>query len=210
MKQGKFITFEGGEGAGKTTQIKHLRDYLQAQGLRVLITREPGGSLGAEKIRDLIVRGDVNQWDGLTEALLFQAARRDHLVRVIWPTLQKGEWVLCDRFQDSTLAYQGYGHALDLTILKKLYTIIAGDFKPDLILFLDLPAEVGLTRARARHMGEDRFEHFELDFHTKVRTGFHELASQDLERYKLIQANHPVDTVAEEIKTVVAKKFNLK
>ena len=156
MVRGRFITFEGGEGAGKSTQVRLLAESLKARDGEVVVTREPGGSDGAEAIRALLVSGAVNRWDGCTEALLHSAARRDHLVKTVWPALARGAWVICDRFADSTLAYQGYGHGLDHGLIRQLASVTMGVFRPDLTLILDLPVAEGLMRAGGRGGAEDR------------------------------------------------------
>ena len=143
---GRFITLEGGEGAGKSTQIARLKAWLEGRGKTVVATREPGGSAGAEMIRKLLVEGPAERWDGQTEALLHFAARREHLRTTVWPALASGAWVVSDRFADSTRAYQGYGHGLDLATIERLYEVAVGDFRPDLTLILDLPIETGLPR----------------------------------------------------------------
>jgi len=146
----KFITMEGGEGAGKSTHVKRLAVALQQSGIEALTTREPGGAPGAEQIRALLVDGDTKRWDGLTEALLHFAARREHLVKTIFPAIERGEWVISDRFADSTMAYQGYGFGLGREPIEALYRDVVGDFRPDLTIILDLSAEAGLARAQAR------------------------------------------------------------
>ena len=146
----KFITFEGGEGAGKTTQIRRLSAHLGTLGQAVLQTREPGGSPGAECIRALLVEGEPDRWDSETEALLHFAARRDHLVKTIAPALKAGTWVLCDRFADSTTAYQGYGHGVSREGLEQLYALVSEGRRPDLTFMLDLAVELGLARAGTR------------------------------------------------------------
>lgn len=190
MGGGRFITFEGGEGAGKSTQLRLLALALEARGLPVLTTREPGGSAGAEAIRGLLVTGETGRWDGLTEALLHYAARRDHLRRTILPALADGTWVLCDRFNDSTLAYQGFGHGADRRELDALYRMVAGDLRPDLTLILDLPVEQGLTRAGLRNGagGEDRYERMDRTFHERLRQGFLAIAGAEPERCAVIDA----------------------
>lgn len=188
MEKGKFIVLEGGEGTGKSTQITLLADALKAQGVPVLKTREPGGTPGAEIIRNLLVTGAPQQWDPITEVLLFLAARRDHVERVIRPALQKGVWVLCDRFQDSTLAYSGFGHGLSKTLLDQLYTLVIGDFHPDLVMILSLPPEEGLKRAFMRSHHDNRIEKKGLDFHHRVHEGYRTLARCDPKRYRILDA----------------------
>jgi dTMP kinase len=150
---GRFITFEGGEGAGKSTHVRLLAEALRAAGLSVVETREPGGSPGAEEIRELLVHGAVARWDPMSEALLHFAARRDHVTRVIAPALAAGDWVLSDRFADSTMAYQGYGHRLGREVIEQLYALAVGDLAPELTVILDLPVEDGLARAGSRNSG---------------------------------------------------------
>lgn len=186
--RGRFITLEGGEGAGKTTQIRLLADALTAMGKAVTITREPGGSAGAEAIRALLVTGDTDRWDARTEALLHSAARRDHLVKTVWPALDRGDWVVCDRFADSTIAYQGYGHGLPVEELERLTDLTVGDFAPDLTLILDLPVEAGLARAGGRGGAEDRYERMGLEFHRRLRQGFLDIAARHGDRCAIIDA----------------------
>jgi dTMP kinase len=193
---GRFITLEGGEGAGKSTQIARLKSWLEGRGRGVVATREPGGSPGAETIRKLLVEGPVERWDGTTEALLHFAARREHLRSTVWPALRRGDWVLSDRFADSTLAYQGYGHGVDRAIFDQLYKLAVGDFRPDLTLILDLPVETGLLRAAARRDSETRYESLPRDFHARVRSGFLEIASQDPKRCVVIDATGSIDSIA--------------
>ena len=147
---GRFITLEGGEGAGKSTQIARLADWLRKRGHDVVTTREPGGAPGAEMIRKLLVEGPAERWDGPTEALLHFAARRDHLRQTVWPALARAAWVISDRFADSTLAYQGYGRGIPLDFIWKLTDLVCKPYRPDLTLLLDIEPEVGLTRARRK------------------------------------------------------------
>lgn len=199
MSDGRFITFEGGEGAGKSTQLKKLAEALGAAGMEVVTTREPGGSKGAEAIRALLVTGEVDRWDAQTEALLHTAARRDHLARTVWPALERGAWVLCDRFVDSTLAYQGYGHGLKLDFIQGLTRLAIGDFKPDLTLILDLPVEVGLERAGGRGGAEDRYERMGTEFHQRLRQGFLDIAAKDPDRCAIIDATLDLEGVHQSI-----------
>jgi dTMP kinase len=204
---GRFITLEGGEGAGKSTQIARLADWLKARGREVVTTREPGGSPGAEMIRKLLVEGPAERWDGTTEALLHFAARRDHLRLTVWPALKRGAWVISDRFADSTRAYQGYGHGLDLAMLARLHEIAIDGFRPDLTLILDLPIETGLARAAARRSAETRYESLPRDFHERVHDGFAEIAKSEPERCAVIDASRDIEAVAAAIARVVAERL---
>jgi len=194
-ERGRFLTFEGGEGAGKSTQIARLAASLRQKGLSILTTREPGGSPGAESIRTLLVTGTTGRWDAISEALLNFAARRDHLVTTIWPALQRGEWVLCDRFADSTVAYQGYGGKMSISAIRRLYTVAVGDFAPDITLVLDVPVLVGLGRAIERGGGEDRYEQMDRDFHERLRMGFLAIARREPKRCVVIDGTASADDV---------------
>ena len=204
---GRFITLEGGEGAGKSTQIARLKGWLEGRGHRVTATREPGGSAGAEMIRKLLVEGPVERWDGTTEALLHFAARREHLRSTVWPALKRGEWVVSDRFADSTLAYQGYGHGVDAKIFEQLYQVAAGSFRPDLTIILDLPIEVGLKRAAERRGSETRYESLPREFHARVRAGFLEIAAREPKRCVVIDATGTVDAIAGSIADAVRDRL---
>ncbi len=204
---GRFITLEGGEGAGKSTQISRLKAWLEARATKVIATREPGGSPGAEMVRKLLVEGPAERWDGVTEALLHFAARRDHLRVTVWPALAAGTWVVCDRFADSTRAYQGYGHGVDLETLTKLHDVAVGDFRPDLTLILDLPIDMGLARAAARRGAETRYESLPRSFHERVHAGFREIAAQEPGRCVLIDARQDVDAVAAAIARAVGERL---
>jgi dTMP kinase len=209
MAGAKFITFEGGEGAGKSTQIELLAAALTQAGISVRITREPGGSPGAEEIRRLLVTGPPERWDAMTEALLHFAARRDHLRGVVLPDLEAGHWVLSDRFADSTMAYQGYGHGLGREAIEALYALVLGDFAPDLTLILDLPAELGLERALARSDGEDRYEGFGQAFHERLRAAFHGIAEREPERCALIDASGDVARVHAAVRACVSERLGV-
>jgi dTMP kinase len=204
---GRFITLEGGEGAGKSTQIARLKAWLEDRNHRVTATREPGGSPGAEMIRKLLVEGPVERWDGTTEALLHFAARREHLRSTVWPALKRGDWVVSDRFADSTLAYQGYGHGIERRIFEQLYDVAVGDFRPDLTVILDLPVETGLKRAAARRGSETRYESLPMDFHRRVRAGFLEIAKREPKRCLVIDATGEVDAIAEAIADAVKERL---
>jgi dTMP kinase len=195
MTKGKFITFEGGEGTGKSTQCQLLAEYLRLKGHSVIITREPGGTDGAELIRALLVSGDVNRWSGITEALLLNAARVDHWEKVIKPALDSGTWVICDRFADSTIAYQGYGRGLDIDFLRNLHESVLPGVWPDLTFIFDLDPEIGISRALSRHTSEIRFEKLDISFHKNMRSGYLEIARSFPERCRIIDASQDIQTV---------------
>jgi dTMP kinase len=207
--RGRFITLEGGEGAGKSTQLSRLASRLQERGRKVITTREPGGSPGAETVRKLLVEGPAERWDGTTEALLHFAARRDHLRATVWPALARGDWVVSDRFADSTCAYQGYGHGIDLGMLERLYAAAVGDFRPDLTLVFDLPVDLGLARAAGRRGGETRYESLPRDYHERVRQGFLAIAAREPKRCVVIDATRDADTVAAEVARIVAERLGV-
>lgn len=212
-KASRFITFEGGEGGGKSTQIRLLADALRQAGQEVRLTREPGGAPGAEDIRRLLVEGEPGHWTPETEVLLHFAARADHLDRVIRPALAAGQWLLCDRFADSTIAYQGYGHGLDLGWLQTLRQRVVGTTEPNLTIILDLPLEIGLSRAASRHQNaasqaaEDRYERMDRGFHQRLRDGFLAIARAEPKRCKVIDANRPIETIAADLRSIVARQF---
>ena len=195
MSRGIFITLEGGEGTGKSTQTRRLVERLRALGYGVVQTREPGGSTGAEAIRNLVVAGDAERWSARTESLLMYAARSDHLERTIRPALEAGDWVVCDRFADSSRAYQGAGGGVPPAFIETLDAGIVGDDQPDLTLVFDLPVEVGLERAFGRGLFETRFESKGLGFHSRLREGFLAIARDHPERCVLIDADGDEDTV---------------
>jgi dTMP kinase len=205
----RFITLEGGEGAGKSTQTNKLSAALKKRGISSITTREPGGSPGAEEIRDLIVHGQPGRWDTLTETLLIFAARADHVAKTIKPALADKKWVISDRFTDSTFAYQGAGRSLARETIRRLETIVLDDFRPDLTLILDLPVEAGLARAAARGQGANRFENFDVEFHERLRQAFLTIAKRSRDRCTVIDASADVDTVADAIWNTVAKRFKL-
>lgn len=206
---GRFITLEGGEGTGKSTQAKRLAQTLESLGKPVLVTREPGGSPGAEEIRKLIVQGEPGRWDALTEMLLLFAARADHVARTIRPALRSGKFVICDRFTDSTYAYQGVGRDTPRETIRRIESVVLEDFKPDLTLVLDLPVEIGLKRAEARGAAETRFEKFAPDFHERLRQAFLDIARRAPDRCVVIDASGNEDEVAEAIWQAVARRFGL-
>ena len=195
MSRGIFITLEGGEGTGKSTQTRRLVERLRAEGRGVVQTREPGGSAGAEAIRNLVVAGDAERWSARTETLLMYAARSDHLERTIRPALEAGDWVVCDRFADSSRAYQGAGGGVAPTFIELLDAGIVADDQPDLTLVFDLPVEVGLERAFGRGLFETRFESKGLAFHSRLREGFLKIARDHPERCVLIDADGTEDEI---------------
>ena len=199
--RGKFISFEGGEGSGKSTQIKMLAERLEATKLRAIVTREPGGSPGAEIIRHVVLSGMGKLLGPEAETLLFAAARDDHVHTVIEPALTQGTWVLCDRFSDSTRAYQGRLGNVPSGILNAMQRVTIGDLKPDLTIILDVPVEVGLKRAAARrgNGAPDRFESEDIQFHQDLRDAFRQIAAEDPDRCVLIDATASPDTVAAQV-----------
>jgi dTMP kinase len=194
--RGRFVTLEGGEGVGKSTQLRRLATALRGWGLEVVETREPGGSPGAEAIRRLLLEGDVERWTAQTEALLFAAARSDHVARVIRPALERGAWVLCDRFLDSSLAYQGGAGGIGMAAVRQLHDIGSHAFLPDRTLLLELPAGDASSREAARDLGNsDRFGRKSSAYHTDVAAAFRSLAEQEPSRYRIVDATGGVEEV---------------
>jgi len=207
VTQGRFITFEGGEGAGKSTQLRRLAARL-APGREVVATREPGGSPGAESIRDLLVNGAADRWSPVTETLLMYAARRDHVERVITPALARGAWVVCDRFADSTRAYQGAAGGTDPLLISSLETYVLAGVRPDLTLILDLPTEAGLARAGGRGDAESRFQSKGVAFHERLRAAFLDIARAEPDRCAVIDAAQDEDTVAAAVWEAVGARLH--
>jgi dTMP kinase len=207
--RGRFITFEGGEGSGKSTQIRILADRLAAAKLRAIVTREPGGSPGAEIIRHLVLSGMGKLLGPEAETLLFVAARDDHAHAVIKPALEQGIWVLCDRFSDSTRAYQGTLGHVDPRVLNAMERVTIGDLKPDLTVILDVPVEIGMQRAAARRgaAAPDRFEAEDIDFHQKLRDAYRRIAETEPQRCALIDANADANTVAAKVWTALRERL---
>jgi dTMP kinase len=209
VTQGRFITVEGGEGVGKTTQCTYLLEILREYQVEAILTREPGGSEGADQIRQLLVTGPEDRWDALAETLLLFAARRDHLVRTIMPALEGGIWVICDRFGDSTLAYQGFGHGIDLKFLKDMSRKVTGDLNPDITFILDAPTKIGIARALKRGGMENRFESLLTEFHEKARLGFKQIAVDEPHRCHVVNATKSINSVKAEIATILIRQFEL-
>ena len=208
MARGYFITLEGGEGAGKSTQAARLAARIAETGRDVIRTREPGGTAGAEAIRALMVIGEVGRWSATTETLLMYAARRDHIERVIEPRLEGGAVVICDRYVDSTRAYQGAAGGANLELIDSLETqVVLQSAWPDLTLVLDLTPEIGLERADARAEAKSRFEARNVSFHHELREAFLEIARNEPSRCVLIDAAQPTDAVAEAIWRAVAPRL---
>ena len=206
---GRFITLEGGEGTGKSTQSRRLVKALETRGVACIATREPGGSPGAEDIRKLLVTGEPGRWDALTEMLLLFAARADHVARTIRPALDAGRFVVCDRFTDSTYAYQGAGRGTPRETIRRIESVVLEDFRPDMTLVLDLPVETGLRRAGARGGGETRFEKFDAGFHERLRQAFLDIARRAPDRCTVIDASLGEDDVAQAVWDAVARRFAL-
>lgn len=209
-KPGKFITLEGGEGSGKSTQIARLVTALEAAGIAVVKTREPGGSPAGERIRTLLVEGDPGSLTPMAEALLHFAQRAEHLHNTIQPALARGAWVVSDRFADSTMAYQGYGHRLGRRIIGNLYRLVCGTFQPDLTLILDVPVEIGLARAAARRGTETRYERMDVSFHERLRRGFLDIARREPRRCAVIDTTQSLDAVTAQILTTASRRLRLK
>jgi dTMP kinase len=204
-----FIVLEGVDGAGKGVQSRMLCAAMEASGIDVILTREPGGSPGAEQIRSLIVEGDVDRWDDMTELLLIYAARRSHIVQTIKPALNSGTWVISDRFADSSRAFQGVAGNLGLEVVENIHTEVVGDFAPDLTLILDLDPTISLERADARGGNEDRFEQKGLAYQEQVREGFRTLADSTPESRVLVDASGSIEAVSNKIIATVNSHFNL-
>jgi dTMP kinase len=208
--RGKFITFEGGEGTGKSTQAHALGERLKVLGIDVKQTREPGGSPGAEVIRHVILSGAAKPLGAEAEAMLFAAAREDHIAHTIKPALDRGQWVICDRFADSTRVYQGVLGHVDPRLIKRLEKITVGDNRPDLTIVLDAPADVGLARAHVRRGNGpiDRFESEDIAFHERLRDAYRQLAVGEPERCVLIDASETPEQVTERVWSVVTRKLD--
>tara|TARA_Y100001970_G_scaffold266290_1_gene354772 strand:- start:693 stop:1325 length:633 start_codon:yes stop_codon:yes gene_type:complete len=207
MYKGKFITFEGGEGSGKSTQIDVLFHKLKNKGIDVLKTREPGGTNVGENIREILVTGKTNDITPLTELYLNSASRKEHIEKLIKPSLDKGKWVLCDRFTDSTIVYQGYAHGLDLKMIKNLNHLIVGKYEPDLTFIFDIHPEIGLKRAKKINTNENRYEQMDISFHLKIRNSFLEIAKLNKQKYLIIDASLNKERISEDILKTVFNRY---
>jgi dTMP kinase len=207
----RFITFEGGEGAGKSTQVELIAGRLRAYGNEVVTTREPGGSPEAERLREIILSGQAKNFGAFAETALFSAARIDHLRTTIEPALARGEWVVCDRFLDSTRAYQGALGNLDPRIVRALERVVVGNNMPGLTLILDLEPEEGLRRARLRSRGNepDRFEAEEIDYHRSLRRAFLDIAAAEPDRIRVIDGGNTADRVADAVWREISQRYGL-
>jgi dTMP kinase len=208
-KNNQMIVIDGVDGSGKGVQSKLLYEALSVLSSQVLLTREPGGSPAAEDIRKLLVEGEPEKWDSLTELLLMYAARRSHLVDTIWPMLANGGWVISDRYADSSRAFQGIAGSLGLDLVEKIHYEVVGSFEPELVLILDIPESIALKRAFGRGGKEDRFEKKGNEYHAKVRQAFLQIATGNPNRYHVIDANQSIPVVTQEIFTVLNHHFNI-
>jgi dTMP kinase len=206
---GSFITFEGPDGSGKSTQIQWLAEYLTGLGQSVLLTREPGGAAISEKIRDVLHDLRNRAMRPQTEILLYSAARAQLVAEVIRPALAEGAVVLCDRYADSTLAYQGFGHGLDLDTLRRVTSFATGDLRPDLTLLFDLDPAEGLRRRQTAGVEWNRLDDYDLAFHQRVREGYHTLAQAEPDRWVVLDAAQDRDGLQEEVRRVVAERLGL-
>mgnify|MGYP001253209490 CR=1 FL=1 len=206
MLNKKFITFEGGEGSGKTTQIKILKRKLIKYG-DVVTTREPGGSPNAEVIRKLLVKGDKDRWSNISELLLINAARKDHLDNTILDALRKNKFVLCDRFIDSTTVYQGYGKGLDIKTINKLNQIVTNKLKPKITFLLNIKPEIGIKRSKSRVNNELRYENMPIDYHKKINSSFLKIAKKNLKRFVVIDASKDKDQISQLIWETVKNRL---
>jgi len=204
VKLGHFISFEGIDGSGKSTQAKVLTKTLEDLGHNVVLTREPGGSIGAEEIRRLVLQGDPDRWSAESEILLFTAARRDHLEKTILPALDAGKIVICDRFADSTRMYQGLSRGDLRTLVDELHSLMIPR-DPDLTVLIDLDPKLGLSRAKSRNTIEERFEDFGISLQEKMRVGFLNLAEEYAERFRVIDGQRDIEVIAADVLSVVQK-----
>jgi dTMP kinase len=207
--QNRMIVIDGVDGSGKGVQTRRLLQAFIDAGQQAILTREPGGSIAAEEIRALLVTGEPDKWDSMTELLLMYAARRSHLRDTIWPELKLGKWVISDRYADSSRAFQGIAGNLGLNTVEQVHQIVVGDFEPELVLILDIPESIALARARDRGGDEDRFEKKGASYHARVRNAFLQIAASDQRQYRVIDANQSMDQVSDDIISAINAHFEL-
>lgn len=207
MERGQFITFEGGEGAGKSTQAKRLCDALQSAGVETLMTREPGGTFGAEAIRDLVLSGTEERWSGMTELLLMYAARLDHVEKLIKPALDRGVWVISDRFADSSLAYQGYARGLGADRVKAVHAAVMDNFQPDITILFDIDPILALKRVETRGEEMSRFDKKDIAFHNILREAFLDIANDNAERIFTLDAGGNRDAIQNRIVHALTTRY---
>ena len=207
MGRGKFISFEGGEGAGKTTQAERIVEALSAAGIDAVLTREPGGTFGAEAIRDLVLSGTHDRWSGMTELLLMYAARLDHVEKLIKPSLERGVWVICDRFSDSSMAYQGYARGLGPERVAAVHDAVMDGFIPDMTILFDLDPILAQKRVKTRGEDLSRFDNEQLDFHKSLRQAFKQIAEDNAERFHTVDAASSRDAITTQIQHAIVQKF---
>lgn len=207
--QNRMIVIDGIDGSGKGVQSRRLLQAFKAAGEDAILTREPGGSPAAEEIRELLVRGEPDKWDDMTELLLMYAARRAHLRDTVWPALAAGQWVISDRYADSSRAFQGIAGQLGLDVVEQVHRLVAGSFEPALVLVLDIPESVALARTRRRGDDEDRFERKGVDYHARVRAAFQQIAAANTSQYRVIDAAQGMDEVCADITDCVNTRFGL-
>jgi len=207
--RGKFITVEGGEGVGKSTQVDMLVESIKAAGIEIVHTREPGGTEAAEEIRKLFLEGEEDRWDAVSETLLMYAARRNHVLKVIYPALEAGKWVVCDRFTDSTMAYQGYARKFGRENVETIEEVTLGDFGPDLTLILDVPFDIAFERIKARRQAADRMEKVYERIHRVVRGAFLDIAGRNPERCHIIDASGTIEDVHTRVNFAVGSRLGV-
>jgi len=208
-EQNRMIVIDGVDGSGKGVQSQRLLQALTDAGDKAILTREPGGSVAAEEVRQLLVKGDPEKWDAMTELLLMYAARRAHLRDTIWPALAAGNWVISDRYADSSRAFQGIAGELGLATVEQVHRLVVGEFEPALVLILDISESIALARARQRGDDEDRFEKKGSEYHARVRAAFLQIAATDPARYRVINADQDIDSVNADIVSTVNEHFTL-
>ncbi|MFT5221257.1 MAG: dTMP kinase [Gammaproteobacteria bacterium] len=205
----RMVVIDGVDGSGKGVQTCRLKQSFINADQQVILTREPGGSANAEQIRKLLVKGEPDKWDSMTELLLMYASRRAHLRDTIWPALNVGSWVICDRFADSSRAFQGIAGNLGLDLVEQIHQVVVGEFEPALVVVLDIPQQIALNRAKLRGDSEDRFEKKGEQYHARVRQAFLQIAAADEKLYRVINADQEMDKVTRDIIDVINERFQL-